>query len=343
MAAQDAPHRGQADAGAGELGGAVQALEGAEQPAGEAHVEAGAVVAHEEGLALLRRVAGAAELDPRVLAARRVLPGIADQVVEHDAQQGRVAAGAQALGDLHLDLALGRLLAQLLDDLPGHRAQVDLDRLQRLGRQPRQRQQRVDHAVHAGGRAHDAFEMVVADPVEQVAVVLAHDAGEALDDADRRAQVVRDGVYDRGAVVLGGADFGGGLGGGRGVGRGLGRGRRGGGLGFGGRGQPQHQAAVRQVDASRPRARGRAAAHQLRQHPVEREAVLRRQGGAGHLVGAQQLPRRCRRPGRPQQHRRPGQALQQLALQLEQLGDAQAQCRGLQGFGAGLLRQSRGS
>ena len=45
MAAHDALHRRQADAGAREVVGAVQALEHAEQAVGVAHVEAGAVVA----------------------------------------------------------------------------------------------------------------------------------------------------------------------------------------------------------------------------------------------------------------------------------------------------------
>ena len=56
VAAHDALHRRQADAGAGEVVGAVQALEDAEQPVGIAHVEAGAVVAHVEDLPAALRV-----------------------------------------------------------------------------------------------------------------------------------------------------------------------------------------------------------------------------------------------------------------------------------------------
>src|SRR3989338_9132525 len=49
--------RGEADAGAGEVARVVQALEGLEQLVGEAHVEAGAVVSHDEfRAAVLRRL-----------------------------------------------------------------------------------------------------------------------------------------------------------------------------------------------------------------------------------------------------------------------------------------------
>src|SRR5688500_17994525 len=98
-------HRGQAYPGAAELLRAVQPLERTEQLVREAHVEAGAVVAHEEYAALA--VAHGADLDPRMLDARRELPGIANQVVEHDAQQLRIGIGVQAIPDVGIDLAAG--------------------------------------------------------------------------------------------------------------------------------------------------------------------------------------------------------------------------------------------
>src|SRR5439155_9352863 len=81
VAAHDAAHRCEADPGALEIGRAVQALEHAEEPIRKAHVEAGAVVAHRE-----RRVAElriAAEPDLRLGALAGVLPGVAEQVLEH--------------------------------------------------------------------------------------------------------------------------------------------------------------------------------------------------------------------------------------------------------------------
>jgi hypothetical protein len=53
-----------------------------------------------------------------------------------------------------------------------------------------------DHAVHPRSSPQHAVEVVVADAVEQAAVVFFHDLGETLDHTDRRAQIVRDGVAE---------------------------------------------------------------------------------------------------------------------------------------------------
>ena len=160
VAQDDAAHRRQADAGAREFAGAVQALEGAEQAIGEAHVEAGAVVAHREGRRLARM---AQEGDPRRRGVAGVLPGVAEQVLEHHAQQRRVAGGGQPGLDLDLDLALGREAPQVLDHVAGQQREVDRRLRQRLRRQPREREQRVDHVVHPRRRAEHAVEVVDAD------------------------------------------------------------------------------------------------------------------------------------------------------------------------------------
>ena len=56
--------------------------------------------------------------------------------------------------------------------------------------------------------AEHAVEVVVADAVEHAAVVFLQDAREAFDDADRRAQVVRDGVAEGGLLAEQLAGFG---------------------------------------------------------------------------------------------------------------------------------------
>src|ERR1700749_4447723 len=80
VARDDASYIGKADAVAGKLGGAMQALEHAEQLAGVLHVEAGAVVSHEE-LVIPRGGAGEADLDLRQLAVTGVLHRVAEQVL----------------------------------------------------------------------------------------------------------------------------------------------------------------------------------------------------------------------------------------------------------------------
>ena len=136
---------------------------------------------------------------------RGVLPGVADQVFEQHAQERRIARGEQLRLDLDLDRALRALAAQVVDDKAGDLRQVHRRARERLRRQTRELQQRVDHAVHARRRAEHALEVVVADRVEHRAVVFLDDLGEALDDADRRAQVVRDDVAERGVIGLVGA------------------------------------------------------------------------------------------------------------------------------------------
>ena len=88
------------------------------------------------------------------------------------------------------------------DRLTGWRASGCADRLAR-------RQQRVDHAVHARGRGQYPVEVVVANAIEHAAVVFLEDAREALDHADRRAQVVRHRVAEGGLLAeqLGGFAF----------------------------------------------------------------------------------------------------------------------------------------
>ncbi len=159
----DAPHRRQADTGALEVICAVQALEDAEQPVREPHIEAGAVVPNAVGgLAVVQR---AFEPDLRIGLPGGVLPGVAEQVLERNAQQRRIALYLQTLLDVHADHALRRLAAQIVGDVAGELRQVHRLSGQRSRRQLRQRQQRIDHAVHARGGAEHAVQMVVADAV----------------------------------------------------------------------------------------------------------------------------------------------------------------------------------
>src|SRR5690348_5492783 len=101
----DALDRRQADAGAGELVDAVQALERAEQLGDVTHVEAGAVVAHEVAAPAVLHLG--AELDARARVARRVFPGVAQEVLEDEADERGVGLVDEAGRDHELDLALG--------------------------------------------------------------------------------------------------------------------------------------------------------------------------------------------------------------------------------------------
>jgi len=79
MAPDDALHRGQADAGAGEFFGGVQPFEGLEELAGMGHVKAGAVVSHVVCLPAL--IDGDAEGDLCFCLFTGELPGVVQEVL----------------------------------------------------------------------------------------------------------------------------------------------------------------------------------------------------------------------------------------------------------------------
>ena len=199
MAAHDPLHRCQAHAVAGEFTAAMQPREDAEQAVGRAHVETGAVVAHYK-----HRSADLVDLfeaDVGQCQLGAVLPGIAEQVLQHQVQQCAVAHRHQAGLDVQPDLAPGVAVLQVVGHLGGQPRQVHRHPGQGLGRQPGQRQQRVDHAVHPRGGGLDPVEVIIADPVQLAAVVLLQYPRKTIHHPDRCPQVVRDGVAERGLLL----------------------------------------------------------------------------------------------------------------------------------------------
>src|SRR5262249_24402147 len=91
VAAHDALHGGQPDAGTLELLYGMQALEGAEELVGVGGVEAGAVVAHVVGDFAFG--IAAAEIDVRGRMPAGVLPGVAQQVFEQSTQTAGITPG----------------------------------------------------------------------------------------------------------------------------------------------------------------------------------------------------------------------------------------------------------
>ena len=67
-----------------------------------------------------------AELDFRLLGLAGELPGVAEQVLEHDAQQPASASADEPVLDLELDgVRSGSLPLKLVDDLARERREVD--------------------------------------------------------------------------------------------------------------------------------------------------------------------------------------------------------------------------
>src|SRR5687768_7967877 len=112
MSLHDASHGGEADAGARVVAVGVKALKRREQSIDIRHVEAGAVVAHEEdGLAI---AALGADMNVRGMCSRSELPRVADQVVEQDAHESAVCIGNETRLDGRAELASDIAPAQLV-------------------------------------------------------------------------------------------------------------------------------------------------------------------------------------------------------------------------------------
>ena len=169
MAADDALNGCEADAGALELGRAVQALERSEELVRVSLIEADAVVADEEDPLGAPRLG--ADLDRGRVALGGELPRVAEEVVEHRREQARVAVGDELVLHAEVDLAPGVTGAEPVAGLAGQAAEVDLLPQEVGPRQAREAEQAVDELAQLlGGRA-DAREVPHAVLVELVGAV----------------------------------------------------------------------------------------------------------------------------------------------------------------------------
>src|SRR5882762_10038139 len=201
---------GQTDPDARELVLAVQTLERAEQLVGEGHVEAGAVVLDE--VPGLTRTAVDAELDPGRGPLAGELPGVPDQVLQDGAQERLVPLRDGPFGDHALDLTPVLALAQIGDDLPRQRAEVDTPTLHFGAGDAGKVQEAVDELAHLDGGRDDPLERVPARLVEGVGAVFHQGVAEPLDAPKGRPQVVRHGVREGLELLVGGLELGGPLG-----------------------------------------------------------------------------------------------------------------------------------
>ena len=131
------------------------------------------------------------------------LPGVAEEIDQQDLEELGIAADDEARGQAHVDLARRVRRAQVVEDVPGDLGQVDRLGRHHGARHARQLQKVVDELGHALGGGADAPQVVLRGLVEDVAVVLGERQAEAVEGAQRRAQVVRDGVAERFQLPVG--------------------------------------------------------------------------------------------------------------------------------------------
>src|SRR5207302_4166903 len=101
--ADDAIDRGEADTGAFELLGAMQALKYAEQFVGIFHVEPDTIVANEDGRIAI--VLNAADLDKGDRAWTSIFDGVGEQVGENDFHEAGITGKSWQRQDAPIDLA----------------------------------------------------------------------------------------------------------------------------------------------------------------------------------------------------------------------------------------------
>ena len=188
----NALHSRQANAGAVEFGRSVQAMERREQPVGIVHVKAGPVITHEiEPCALPFRTP---EFDPGAGLPAGELPGIAEQVFQHDTQQVSIADSDHSAGNHEFYLALRLCLMQLGGDLPRQIAKVYPRPLHLALCQARQLEQVVNKLPHAQAAGLHTPEIVLGGSIQLVSIVLQQRLAKAIQRAQRCTQVVRDGI-----------------------------------------------------------------------------------------------------------------------------------------------------
>jgi hypothetical protein len=187
--ADDATHRGQSDPRSRKIDGPVQPLEGQEELVDVGHVEAGAVVGHEQSVAAAGRLA--ADSDARGGVVGREFPRVAEEVLHDLPEERRVAFDEQARGNLELDTPFRLGPTEVLDDGSGQLREIDWPSRHLDPARPRELQQVVDELTHLLRGLARHLEILPPPGVEPGAVVLQRRLAEAGDRAERRAQVVR--------------------------------------------------------------------------------------------------------------------------------------------------------
>ena len=174
----------------------VQPLEGPEQPVDLGHVEPFAVVAHVADPVLT------AEADRALSLVRTVLPGVADQVLQHAFQKLPVTGDHHAFLNAHLDRARHVGHSQVAHDPAGQRAQID--GLQSGLHEPHLRE--IEHPVQGGlhllAPADDAADVILASLIQQVRILLQHQLGVAIHHPKRRPEIVGHRVVQKFQLLL---------------------------------------------------------------------------------------------------------------------------------------------
>jgi hypothetical protein len=202
----DALHGREADAGAGQFRVAMPALERPQPLVRGGHVKPRAVLAHAPHRRPVRRGLPP-YLNPRLGFHGGQFPGMAQQVVEPDAQPLGVAVRRQALGDAPVDRTAGLTAVEVDGHLLGEGTQVHRLPLDRVARDVAQGQKGVEALVHTlGGRANvpDELQAVGREPL---GVVVPQGVDEAVNAAQGRMPIMGHRGVDHLSVMVEGVEL----------------------------------------------------------------------------------------------------------------------------------------
>src|SRR5437588_13038821 len=124
MPPNDTLYDGKPNACSREFMDIVQSLEGAEQHIGIFHIESHAIVFYEKRLLALLPWRDS-EFNARLRTRGGELPGIAEQIVEHNLQERWIAKGQHAPGDAKGYVTIRLACLHLLTDALHQRAKID--------------------------------------------------------------------------------------------------------------------------------------------------------------------------------------------------------------------------
>src|SRR6266481_1404848 len=194
--ADDALHGRQPDSCALEFRRRMQALKHAEQLRRIRHVEAGPVVTDEirQWLSRLRN-------GPELFACARHLGSelqrVSQKVLEQDAHEPAVPIGDETVGDRELDLTFRVRTVKAYGGGAREAGEIEAVAVQLGARHTREHQEIVDQLRHVLRRVPDASEVFSSLRAEAVGVVLQECLAEAVDAAQRTAELVGDRVAER--------------------------------------------------------------------------------------------------------------------------------------------------
>jgi len=203
VAGDDAADVGEADAGALEFGVGVKTLEDAEEFGGVFHVEADAVVADVEDMfGGIYTLGDGADFDERMEGAGGVFDGVFDEVGPDLAEHGGVGADGGQRFDFPVD-GFFAVEADVAHDAGDEFVVIDGGDLHLGAAHAGEFEEIVDETAHATSGVGDDGEVAGGLFVEGSAGVFGEEGGEAVDVAERGAEVVGDGVGEGFELLVG--------------------------------------------------------------------------------------------------------------------------------------------